>query len=69
MTKKKPVILHYHIFKNAGTTIEWIFKKNFGENAVSIDDVRNSGTLISNKVLLDLLNKNKNILNQYTKVT
>jgi len=34
---KNPVCVHFHIFKNAGSTMEWIFKKNFSENAISID--------------------------------
>lgn len=28
----RTVILHAHLFKNAGTTIDWILKKNFGGN-------------------------------------
>ena len=29
--QKKPLIVHAHIFKNAGTTIDWILKKNFSK--------------------------------------
>jgi hypothetical protein len=26
------VILHHHLFKNAGTTVDWILRRNFGAN-------------------------------------
>lgn len=32
----RPVILHFHIFKNAGTTIDWILRKNFGDQAAEL---------------------------------
>lgn len=34
----RPIIVHFHIFKNAGTTIDWILQKNFGRDAVEFDD-------------------------------
>jgi len=37
MINKKPVLIHFHIFKNAGTTLEDIFKKNFLNEAISMD--------------------------------
>jgi len=37
MFNKKPVLIHFHIFKNAGTTLEDIFKKNFLNEAISMD--------------------------------
>jgi len=58
--KIRKIILHYHIFKNAGTTIEWILKKNYSNNAISIEDKKNIETIISNNFLLDLLKKNQN---------
>lgn len=45
------ILLHYHIFKNAGTTLEWIFKKNFGRSAVSMDNVDDPGHIIPNDVI------------------
>lgn len=33
----KTVIIHHHIFKNAGTTVDWVLKKNFGDDAVQYD--------------------------------
>lgn len=32
MNNKRIVITHVHIFKNAGTTFDWILKKNFDQN-------------------------------------
>ncbi len=32
------VLIHYHIFKNAGSTLEIILDRNFGENWVRYDD-------------------------------
>lgn len=32
---KRTVILHYHLFKNAGTSLDQILKKNFGEKWVT----------------------------------
>jgi len=52
----KPICYHFHIFKNAGTTIEWILKKNFGENALSIDTDDPKG-IVSNETILDHLKK------------
>ena len=30
--EKRKIVLHYHLFKNAGTSIDQILKKNFGEH-------------------------------------
>jgi hypothetical protein len=32
MNKKRPVIIHCHIFKNAGTTLDWSLQRSFGYN-------------------------------------
>jgi len=56
----KAICLHFHIFKNAGTTIEWILKKNFSKNAFSIDTDDPKGILSYDKVL-DFFKKNQNI--------
>jgi len=45
MFNKKPVLIHFHIFKNAGTTLEYIFKKNFSNNAISMDTENPRGFL------------------------
>ena len=52
----KPICYHFHIFKNAGTTIEWILTKNFGKNALSIDTNIPNG-IVSNETILDHLKK------------
>ncbi len=51
------VILHYHIFKNAGTTIEEILIKTFPAGFAKLD-TEDHDALLSNSVLLDLLNSN-----------
>lgn len=53
--KKENILLHFHIFKNAGTTIDWILKKNFGFNALFVDDVDNPGKILSMNYILDTL--------------
>ena len=35
MEKTRTIILHYHLFKNAGTSIDSVLKKNFGEHWIS----------------------------------
>jgi hypothetical protein len=47
---KKPVVIHYHIFKNAGTSVDAILEKSFGENwapfeGVHASDVQSSSAL------------------------
>ena len=37
VTQKKPVIVHYHIFKNAGSTIDHMLKNNFGDTWAAFD--------------------------------
>jgi hypothetical protein len=48
------VLLHYHFLKNAGTTIENILDRNFGERFERIDTVDRSGHF-TNEALLSLL--------------
>lgn len=35
--KKRNVLLHYHIFKNAGTTFERVLNENYGDQHLSFD--------------------------------
>ena len=51
------IILHYHIFKNAGTTIEEILTKSFPDRFAKFD-TNDHDALISNDALLALLNSN-----------
>jgi len=32
MKENRTIILHFHIYKNAGKTFDWILEKNFGES-------------------------------------
>ena len=57
MKQTKPVCLHFHIFKNAGTTIEWTLQKNFSKNFISIDTDNPQG-IINIEKILDILRKN-----------
>ncbi len=55
--KNRAVIAHAHIFKNAGSTIDWILQKNFGRNFL---DDRNDELIRSDcEYITKLLNKNK----------
>ena len=37
MMKKRNVLLHYHIFKNAGTTFERVLDENYGNRHITFD--------------------------------
>jgi len=64
---KKPVCLHFHIFKNAGSTIDWILDKNFSKNHLSMDDTENTGAILSWDKILDYFDKNPNVKADQTK--
>jgi hypothetical protein len=48
------VLVHYHILKNAGTTVEYILDRSFGENWTRFDAPDRNGVLTS-KCLLSFL--------------
>jgi hypothetical protein len=52
---KRPLCLHYHIFKNAGTTFDWILERNFGSDALQFDDIANIDTWLSVEQLLEFV--------------
>ena len=54
------VILHYHILKNAGSTIEEILDRNFGERFSRLDTLSRDGD-ISNACLLSFLDANPHV--------
>jgi len=58
---KKPVCIHYHIFKNAGSTIDWILEKNFSKNHLTMDDLKNSGAILSWDEIFEYINKHPNL--------
>jgi len=58
--KKRTIIIHKHIFKNAGTTFDWILRNNFGNGFCDHRDdeaMRKGGK----KYLVDYLNEHPNI--------
>ena len=54
------VLLHYHILKNAGTTVEGMLDRNFGDAFCSIDDAERDAHF-PNASLLALLGRNPRI--------
>ena len=38
---KRPVIVHFHLFKNAGTSVDKVLEKNFGENWTEVEGPNN----------------------------
>jgi hypothetical protein len=54
------VILNYHIFKNAGMSLEEILDRNFGERLTRFDGADRNAR-IDNRALLDLLDRNSEI--------
>lgn len=44
------LIVHHHIFKNAGTTIDWILERNFPRRVLHIESVDPGGRLSSQKI-------------------
>ena len=43
--QKRPVCLHFHIYKNAGTTFDNILKRNFSDDALLLDTGKPRGIL------------------------
>jgi len=55
---KKPICIHFHIFKNAGTTIDTVLKRNFSKDAVTMDTGIPDDILSWTKVLDHIKEKN-----------
>src|ERR1035437_7651830 len=55
------LILHYHIYKNAGMSIEDTLDRNFGERFCRLDTADRNGR-IANVDLLAYLNENAHVL-------
>ena len=47
----KSVIIHFHFFKNAGSTIDWILKRNFSEKARTFDKKDPDDMIFGNELL------------------
>ena len=58
--KKRPLCLHFHIFKNAGQTLQWISSKNFSKNTERMDTETPSG-ILPNKIFLGYLNRHPEV--------
>jgi hypothetical protein len=58
--KTRPIILHYHLFKNAGTTIEYILDCNFqeGHRRIENDVLRYA---LPNSKIIDLVKSDSTI--------
>jgi hypothetical protein len=54
------VIIHFHIFKNAGTTVDWILHKNFGKDSIKFDDKDNPANIYTQDKILDVIKKYPN---------
>ena len=61
--EKRNILLHFHIFKNAGSTIEWILEKNFPKKNLIIDE-KEPGKIIKINKIINILKKNPQ-LKQY----
>ncbi|MDH3755847.1 MAG: hypothetical protein OEU32_18450 [Acidimicrobiia bacterium] len=46
----RPLLLHYHLFKNAGTSVEATLERNFGPNWVSFDSPTPAGSVFASDV-------------------
>jgi len=55
--EKNPICLHFHIFKNAGTTIDWILQKNFMKHYFALDDTKKPNRILQWDYVIDFLKK------------
>lgn len=53
----RPVIVHYHVFKNAGSTVDFILRRNFGDRFLSFDGPEPWSVIPSDEVLRLLLDR------------
>jgi hypothetical protein len=59
-TGPRHIILHYHIFKNAGSTIYHILERNFGKRVAQVDSAH-FNEVLDNDVLLAFLKKHRRV--------
>jgi hypothetical protein len=50
--KTRSIILHYHIFKNAGSTIQWILEKNFHKSFSTLHETDIEGVVSNDEIIL-----------------
>jgi len=53
---KRPVIVHFHLFKNAGTSIDTVLQKNFGEKWIEIEGP--GGKKLTSEALAEFITAN-----------
>jgi len=51
--------MHFHIFKNAGTTIDWVLQKNFKKHHFTLDDTKKPNRILQWDDVIDFLKKQK----------
>jgi hypothetical protein len=49
-TKKLPLLIHYHIFKNAGSSFEWALEQAFGRRFLQFDSPDPRGTVSARQI-------------------
>lgn len=57
ITVPRPIVVHFHIFKNAGTTIDWILQKNFAIDAVKFDDLQRAANIYPPEKIVEMATK------------
>ena len=53
---KRPVIVHFHLFKNAGTSVDRILQRNFGDRWIEIEGPNNKK--LTQDALIDFIREN-----------
>ncbi|MBA3650753.1 MAG: hypothetical protein H0W66_04540, partial [Chthoniobacterales bacterium] len=48
---EKPLLIHYHIFKNAGTSFEWALRHGLGSGVHRLDMPRHDGFVSHNDII------------------
>lgn len=54
------ILLHYHIFKNAGSTIDWILDKNF-PNSVERLEAQDAGEFVTHQEIFEFLEQHPQV--------
>ncbi len=55
----RPIIIHYHLYKNAGTSVDAILQSNFGDDWVEVET--QNGQKLSRTDLETFIQENKNL--------
>jgi hypothetical protein len=60
MTNLRPIIVHHHIFKNAGTSIDFSLKKYFGGKWSALEG-EHARHIVTEKILLEFIQNNPGV--------